>query len=333
MMLNWTLEDGSSVSVYSTDSVDNTEIDADSLTIMMVNTLIDVEMMVSSPRFPFAVFRASLASEMEAVVTVEYALRLLGQGIVERPTPSVFLGSEGSCDGPDSPDVTKAKFPSRSEAGRYAANVRWQDRGGQPAKVFDSMSSEEYRELRSLARKKEESLRGESAEGAEVVRMLEHYVRSGHVNINAYLREMDGLPADSPFGEQVETLVRNFDKYAVEMPFDRIVNRGLRVNLFDEDLPRPKVGDIFSDRAFSSASASRDVADRFADPYDSNQGYMMMRIRIPKGTKVSVPPPGYSGDEQEILLRPDSKFRIVGLNEYGDPDRGFVTIVEVDLVG
>jgi hypothetical protein len=228
--------------------------------------------------------------------------------------------------------VEKAKFASRSEAGRYAAEQRWKNL---------PMSQDEmdalYKRLRSQSLEIQSRLE-KSEEGRLIMRSILNYVTYGHKAMNKHLRN----PADRSTyanpevydqnAEMTERLVESFDELAVELPETITVYRGIQQNPLNDAVVRPRVGDEFTDLGFSSCSTDRGIAGDFADPSGESRSHMMMRIVIPKGTKVVIPPQGYPGSESEVLLRNGSRFRITEVLEDEDPNEGFYTFLGVELV-
>lgn len=233
------------------------------------------------------------------------------------------------------------QFASRSEAGRYAANIRWQGAGMTVGNAPDpwawKISDEQYLTLRREAFLKQKAVAAGSAEGADAVDLLSNYVRSGHERINGYLHgrlNTRGMTDEAiqQEGQRVENLVKHFDDLAIEMPADKQVFRGYFHNKF-EDGPAPKVGDVFSSPGFQSTSADPDIAYKFT-PYETGTGgFLYLKINVKKGTKVIIPPQGYGENEFEVLLRPGTKYRIVEAKRSGSERFESLTdSLEVEIV-
>jgi hypothetical protein len=231
--------------------------------------------------------------------------------------------------------VRKARarmFASRSEAGRYAAEQRWKNlpmSQDEMDALYNTLSLESGEILNRLSK---------SEDGRLVVSAIFNYVSNGHKAMNKHLRNPDDRssyahPEVYDKNAQItERLVQSFDKLAVELPKTITVYRGIQRNPLNDAVVRPRVGDEFTDLGFSSCSTNRDIAESFADPSGVSNSHMMMRIVIPKGTKVVIPPSGYPDTEKEVLVRNGSRFRVTGVKEIEDPDEGFYTFLEVELV-
>lgn len=74
------------------------------------------------------------------------------------------------------------------------------------------------------------------------------------------------------------------------------------------------VGDEFSDRAFSSWSTGYGTAVNFAGGWAGKAEGTLYRVRIPKGSRAVVE----NEAEQEVLLRPGSKYRVAEIIDNAD---------------
>lgn len=233
------------------------------------------------------------------------------------------------------------QFASRSEAGRYAANIRWQGAGMTVGNAPDPWAwkilPEQYATLRREAFLKQQAVAAESAEGADAVDLLSKYVRSGHERVNGYLHgrlNTTGMTDEAiqREGQRVENLVKHFDDLAIELPADKMVFRGYSYNKF-EDGPAPKVGDVFSSPGFQSTSADPDVAEKFTRMELGIGGYLFLKINVKQGTKVIIPPQGFAENEFEVLLKPGTKYRIVAAKRWGSERFESLTdSLEVEIV-
>ena len=95
------------------------------------------------------------------------------------------------------------------------------------------------------------------------------------------------------------------------------------------------VGDEFSDRAFSSWSTSYKTAANFAGGWAGKAEGTLYRVRLPKGSRAVVE----NEAEQEVLLRPGSKYRVAEIidnadkgasNLYRGPSRVYVLEIVKD---
>ena len=95
------------------------------------------------------------------------------------------------------------------------------------------------------------------------------------------------------------------------------------------------VGDEFSDRAFSSWSTSYSTAANFAGGWAGKAEGTLYRVRLPKGSRAVVE----NEAEQEVLLRPGSKYRVAEIidnadkgasNLYRGPSRVYVLEIVKD---
>jgi len=227
-------------------------------------------------------------------------------------------------------------FASRSEAGRYAAEQRWKGHLADSERRFEAMSPDEWDAMHQQAIGLFDDLLGDAkavgdlpknADGRNSTVLAAYYVSKyislGYRAMNDYLR--GGNPDDwandfrqtfdQETGAATDRLVKEFDQLALPMPKDTFVYRGLGMAQ-DRQI---KVGDVYEDDAFMSTSASRGVANDFrSDWTEESVKYtypVVMKIRLPKGYKAIVP--GLRGvrDEQEVLLRPKSKLRVVEIKD------------------
>lgn len=108
-------------------------------------------------------------------------------------------------------------------------------------------------------------------------------------------------------------LKRGYDNLMSAMkplPFSTTVFRGANM-----DKPI-KIGDEFLDKAFVSTGLRTNDADSFITGFNDNNGRRrFIKIRVPAGTPAIM----YNGfNEHEIILPPNTKFRVIGREEVDD---------------
>tara|TARA_B110000503_G_scaffold141880_1_gene236846 strand:+ start:7884 stop:8708 length:825 start_codon:yes stop_codon:yes gene_type:complete len=222
--------------------------------------------------------------------------------------------------------IEKGRFASRSEAGRYAANQRWQGH----AKVdeprdYQNMSLAEYEKLSSVTSQKEKTVDSPIARKAYGV-----WGTSSFVQINETLRgheidEDSWIPESFSAEEAAQALKDNFDAFAVELPKDATVFRGVA---YESEVEFIEEGTIFADKGLISTSTTFKFARSFGDGSEMD---LVFDIQIPKGTKVWAPKTAFVKQETEITLRPGTRFRVKQVYEESD-DYGDVRRVVMEVI-
>jgi hypothetical protein len=169
---------------------------------------------------------------------------------------------------------------------------------------------------------------------------LDQYVQgdlNGRVSVQNILR-------GNPTGELAKSFAQNFPIEDLKRAIQRSVIKENTVvfrGTSNQDILNAKVGDVITEKGFTSTSKEYRGAEKFAGKLADSQGNFkdtIVRIQLPKGTRgldvnatygdfkdVSVPGTtvGKFGDnsfvaEQEVLLPPGTKFEVVGIVE-GQP--------------
>jgi hypothetical protein len=138
---------------------------------------------------------------------------------------------------------------------------------------------------------------------------IRYYTALGYLHLNACLR--NGSEPDANLAGYLEAIDRAVAKSAVSE--ETIVYRGYPKWYFDF-LKRGGlgVGSVLYDDAFMSTSKAKQAAEIFAEWPDG----LMVRIRIPAGSKgLDVTPYSQSPEEQEILLPRGTGLRIMGYDD------------------
>ena len=112
--------------------------------------------------------------------------------------------------------------------------------------------------------------------------------------------------------EGASALKENFDEFAVELPFDTKVFRGVA---YANELPPFEEGAEWTDKGLVSTSTNPEFARSFGDGSDVDA---FIEIQVPKGTKVWCPQTAYVREETELTLRPDTRFRVKEVYEDKD---------------
>ena len=224
--------------------------------------------------------------------------------------------------------LEKASFGGdRSAAGRYAAQQRWKNhkKTDQP-REYQNISLVEYTKLLEVTSKKEKEVESPIARKAYGI-----WGTSAFLQINDYLRgnEIDDsnwLPESFRPEEAGQALKENFDEFAVELPKDATVFRGVA---YASEVDSIKEGTIFTDKGLISTSTTFDFARSFGDGSDLD---LLFEIQIPKGTKVWVPRTAYVNEETEITLEPSTRFKVKKVYEerddYGDVMRVVMEVIQ-----
>ena len=97
-----------------------------------------------------------------------------------------------------------------------------------------------------------------------------------------------------------------------------------------QEIDRLKVGDIMEDKGIVSTSVSEEVGTDFAKfDLDGVKRRALLEITAPEGAKGYAIPKGYSqyDREEEVILPPNSKFKVTGIEEVNGIKR-----IAVDLI-
>jgi hypothetical protein len=225
-------------------------------------------------------------------------------------------------------EMRKASFGSRSEAGRYAAEQRWKNNrkkttAKKPApKKSVPKKSEAKSKLKGkptvITQKEWDKIQDNWINRTknagwltqlDISRSIRNYQGDiqnvGYKSINGFLR---GTIKNARAKEAALDMQKAFDKSATPLPTDAIVYRGLK-------LEKPlEVGQVFSDKGFTSTSAKSSMASRFARMKGSKGKKAVLKILAPKGTKVIAA----QRFENELIFNSKTKFRVVKASKVGE---------------
>lgn len=145
--------------------------------------------------------------------------------------------------------------------------------------------------------------------GYESVIALRAYTDSSYRKMNKALR------GDEPMTDDVAYLIAQADKGLEEMPkYQDQVYRG--ATLPREVVSQYRVGEVIEERAFTSSSIDTDVAFDFAR---MRPGQVRTRYTIQSKTGVYISRISEFGeDEREVLFRPNTRFRVGRVQDFGD---------------
>jgi len=141
---------------------------------------------------------------------------------------------------------------------------------------------------------------------------VKRYTNEAFASVNAYLNGTEKFnDQDSADNDK---LINYLDS-AVEqgnITSDLIVYRGTETKYYDNY----KAGDTFTEKMYYSTSLIRDVAQEFCDeaPWRSqSEKNTVLEIQVPKGTRALYVGyhAGNNWDEREIILKRNTKFRVV----------------------
>lgn len=228
------------------------------------------------------------------------------------------------------------QFASRSEAGRYAANIRWQGTGmtvgNAPSERFKDMTHDEYRELvesrRQAVRDFQENATDEQwndPQRQKVEKVLRAFPTARHETINEYLRKnSDGDDLQVSYKEGADLVKDYWDDFAVPLKSNARLYRGFDIDDKATFL-NAKIGQTFTDLGIVSTSTSSSIARKFQGGVEN----LLLEIKAPKGTRVL---PISSMGEYEVALRPQTKFQIVGIRQGRRSMYENETVWEVEIV-
>jgi hypothetical protein len=138
---------------------------------------------------------------------------------------------------------------------------------------------------------------------SDAIHVVQYYTFNGAFFMNQYLRNLEGSP-NNPVLENCIMRMWNLINSAPELDKEYTLYR-----FVDTDYLRHlKEGDIFSDPGFMSATR---------DPFYKNEqykfGFILMKIRIPprRGSCLSLEPWSHFAKEQEMVLPPYAKLRLL----------------------
>jgi hypothetical protein len=224
-------------------------------------------------------------------------------------------------------EMLKASFGGdRSAAGRYAANIRWQNQGDGDKTTgssgFREVSNDEHKALLKEANARKKQLAQNGTLTGDEQRSLGLWGTSAHSQMNEVLRfpdldvdERNWVPEDFPPYDAANALVSAFDKVAAPIEENIVVYRGVA---YDDELEfsdDAEPGRTIADRGFVATSINADEARSYGD---GSRVDAFMEIRIPKGTNVWVPQTAYVDQEREILLPPDTEMRVIEVKSIED---------------
>lgn len=125
-----------------------------------------------------------------------------------------------------------------------------------------------------------------------------------------YVKINQGLRNGSTLSAGLQKTVDNLDKAMdrTSTPHDTVVYRAVRD--VKGDIPEPKVGDHFTEKAYTSTSTEWSNASDFQQIGAKN--HYMMRISVPKGSKAIAFTKGLSKNprEREVLIHRNAGFHV-----------------------
>jgi hypothetical protein len=158
-------------------------------------------------------------------------------------------------------------------------------------------------------------------------RALDWYTNVGFDYTNRYLREgVDIPPKEKKYTETLIDLINsNTLLEGTTLYRGRPIINEERARIIDQ----LKVGDIMEDKGIGSTSVSEEEATSFAKfDLDGVRRRALLKISVPSGAKGFKIPKGYSQyNEEEVMLPPNSKFKVTQIEEVGD-----VKHISVDLI-
>ena len=186
------------------------------------------------------------------------------------------------------------------------------------------LSIEEYKELVLKQNEKVNATFDSSEKWA-----FEHYFGENYGGINQVMRVGARVGSDGKINrydeimlDYVTSMKAGYSKAQVELPRDTVLYRGLR-------MPKEEsfsVGDVIEDRAFTSTTTNSDRAYRFAGtgegdrrPLTKGDKSVVIVVKAPKGLKVMVGGNLAPFYEEEMLLQPSTKMKVVGVEKISDP--------------
>ena len=224
-------------------------------------------------------------------------------------------------------EMLKASFGGdRSAAGRYAANIRWQNqrKGDKTAgsSGFREVSNEQHKAWLKEANARKKQLAKDGTLTNDEQRSLGLWGTSAHTQINEVLRypgndvdERNWVPENFPPEDAANALMSAFEKMATPIEESIVVYRGVayddEVSFSESAEPGKKV----ADRGFVATSINAQEARSYGDGSGVDA---FMEIRIPKGTKVLVPQTAYTDQEREVLLPPNTEMRVIEVKSVED---------------
>lgn len=229
-------------------------------------------------------------------------------------------------------DVEKAN-PYKDASGRFTSannavapmgkKPKLKRGGGKKRKEKSSSSTRYYRLgdgdfMKLVSRQSEIDMKGED------VSTVRSYAGLDYENINEYLRGnaltfQGGAKANELFRERTESDAKKmtdmYDRISIPLEENITIFRGI-------SLPKNKkfsAGSKFTDKGFSSTSTSHIEASKFGTKYSQrkDRNLFLLEIRVPKGHKVLPMGRRFSSylDENEILLKNGTKFRVVEIKQ------------------
>jgi hypothetical protein len=143
----------------------------------------------------------------------------------------------------------------------------------------------------------------------------------GYANLNGYLR--NGKPKYGEFGEMdkklADQVINNISSAIKKHPITEptVVYRGLKIKKDEPETQvyaNSKVGDIISDKAFTSASTSRDVGKKFSEKLNNSDTSVLIQIQLGPGDHaLPMDDYHYHGKEKEMLLDKNVKFKVLNV--------------------
>lgn len=223
----------------------------------------------------------------------------------------------------DTEDATKARerrFGSRSEAGRYAANVRWGTITGMSAEEADALFARSQSQISASATAEANSVMSQLGEVTdEELTVVFGYSSGGYMRVNGALRGQDMSADDAERGRAEAEVLQGLMDRAPALQRDLALFRGIRASERNAEavakIANAPVGSVIKDPAFLSTSHGKDTAAMFSGGVD-------LRIVVPKGSKAL--PLHVIGSlaqgEREWLLPRNTRLRVVKREIVDEPN-------------
>lgn len=142
--------------------------------------------------------------------------------------------------------------------------------------------------------------------------------------INKQLREPGFKTKHEVEGQSVNDMIVNIDKALsrTSLPEDVTAYRGFRKNPYKDNTRL--IGSIITDKGFVSASLVKKVTEIHGATWEEG---VMMKLRIPKGTKAGYLDKVRWKKEAELLLPRNSKFKVLSIGK----EKG-INMMEVEVI-
>jgi hypothetical protein len=157
---------------------------------------------------------------------------------------------------------------------------------------------------------------------------LDWYTNVGFDFTNRYFRE--GTDISPKQKQHIQEILGLIDSSSLTPGTVLYRGRPITNEQRAQEIDRLKVGDIMEDKGIVSTSVSEEVGTDFAKfDLDGVKRRALLEITAPEGAKGYAIPKGYSqyDREEEVILPPNSKFKVTGIEEVNGIKR-----IAVDLI-